>query len=68
LPRIDCTSLLLGWEGYAVKAAERIEPTAKGERPRVEITLTRTKPTFRCSGCGFETSPTSAVEAFLKKF
>ena len=55
LPRIDCSSLLLGWEGYAVKAVERIEPTANGERPRVEITLTRTKPTFRCSGCGRET-------------
>ena len=55
MPRIDCSSLLLGWEGYAVKAVERIEPTANGERPRVEITLTRTKPTFRCSGCGRET-------------
>lgn len=55
MPRLDSSSLLAGWEGYAVKNVERVEPTAKGDRPRVEITLRRTKPTFRCSGCGRET-------------
>jgi transposase len=39
-----------------VKQVERVEPTVDGMRPRVEVTLTRTKPTFRCSGCGQETS------------
>ena len=56
MPRADCTSLLVGWEGYAVKRGERVDPMEAGQRSRVDIVLVRTKPTFRCSGCGRETT------------
>lgn len=52
MPQDSCTALLVGWEGYATKQVERVE----GERPRLIIELVRTKPTFRCSGCGQETT------------
>jgi transposase len=56
LPCDQSTNVLAGWEGYQVKRVERIEPTEATGKPRVEITLTHDKPTFRCSGCGHETT------------
>jgi hypothetical protein len=56
LPRDQFTNVLVGWEGYPVELVERGEPAEKGGRARVEITLTRDKPTFRCSGCDLETT------------
>jgi transposase len=56
LPRDHCTNILAGWERYRVKLVERIEPTETGRQPRVEVTLERDTWTFRCSGCGQETT------------
>ena len=56
MPRAHCSSPLVGWEGYTVKRGERIDPAEAGQRARVEIVLVRTKATFRCSGCGQETT------------
>ena len=56
MPRDHSTNSLAGWERYRVKFIERIEPTAPGERPRVEITLVRERRTFQCSSCGQETT------------
>jgi len=56
LPRDQSTNVLVGWECYRVKLVERIEPTSGVGKPRVEITLAREKRTFRCSGCGQETT------------
>lgn len=56
MPQDQSTNVLVGWECYRVKLVERIEPTEAAGTPRVEITLARAKPTFRCSGCGHETT------------
>ena len=56
MPRDQFTNVLVGWEGYKVKLVERMEPTESADKPRVEITLVRTKRSFRCSGCGQETT------------
>lgn len=52
MPQVHCTNVLVGWEGYRLKALERIEPTSPEQRPRVEIVLVRDAPTYRCSECG----------------
>ncbi len=54
MPQDYCTNVLVGWEGYAVSTVKRVD-SAPGQRPRVTIELVRTKPAFRCSGCGQET-------------
>lgn len=55
MPQDHCTNLLIGWEGYAVKSAQRVDATRKGKRASVQVELVRTKPTFTCSACGQET-------------
>lgn len=53
MPQDHSTALLTGWEGYTVRSGQRIHPQGTGPA-RMEIHLVRTKPTFRCSGCGQE--------------
>lgn len=38
-----------------MNTVQRVDAPAPEQRPRVTIELVRTKPTFRCSGCGQET-------------
>lgn len=56
MPRDHSTNIFGGWERYRVKLVERIEPTEAPGKPRVEVTLERESRTFRCSGCGQETT------------
>jgi len=56
LPQDYSTNILVGWERYQVKLVERLEPPEAGRKPRVDITLVREAQTFRCSGCGQETT------------
>jgi len=56
LPRGYSTNILVGWERYRVKLVERVEPAEAAGKPRVEVTLVRETRTFRCSGCGHETT------------
>lgn len=55
MPDEYSTELLVGWEGSTVQAVERVEPGGPGGRAQGLICLTRTKATYRCSGCAQET-------------
>ena len=61
MPWGQSTNILTGWERYRVKRVERIEPADAGGKPRVEVTLERESRTFRCSGCGQETTKVHEV-------
>ena len=56
MPRDHSTNIFAGWEPYRVKLVERIEPTEPAGKSRMEVTLERESRTFRCSGCGQETT------------
>ena len=55
MPRGHSISVLGEWEGYRVKAGERMDVTEPGQRARVELVLERATATYRCSGCGHAT-------------
>lgn len=61
MPRVHSISVLGEWEGYRVKAGERSDATEPGQRARVELVLERAKSTYRCSGCGHETTQVHEV-------